>query len=670
MKRQIALILLFAFFVSVFSGCNVFSKPQSVHFEEIKSFTAEEKKLKTDTCVITKKILVNPANRQEIFVLTNAGFLHSEDAGESWTVLNFPKPDIIQFATISENGTLYAVEGLGKLYSYSKNGWKYISGINYKVDITCLCAGEKNILYVKSDYWLYKSEDGGVNFYKMKLPVLLDRTGDYKVYVNPFKRNEIYLYGGIADYVSEDSGNTWKGLNIPHENPFSDYPRLISLCAGSANSLLIIINTSSKGGTERNKSAVFSFDGKNWKIVAENLPFGGEIYANPFDKNELFLCSRSLFVIKNGTLTPHGLLDFPACVAAVGKGDIIAANYYGKLFVMKEGKGRGNFVGSDDERVSAISVCNGKTYAVTDSGIYALKNSGSGESVIESVRGNMPVGKSFLPFIITFPEKNCLTVYGVCDGNSFSIISREGGKTKKTDFGEEFIADVIKGPLPFSVLISTSEGIYLYSAESGKLKKIGFDGKVVNCLYTDKNTIYAGLHDFSSGSAIYRSVDYGKTWVPVDSGMLGIKDRELEKDIRENAMPAAIYADGEDIYVSVDFYFFGQQDILIGEGKLKAGLYASKDGGKNWEYVWPLVENKKFPVVFIDKIWKYKGKVFVLEQTQCGGNKILYSSDLKNWKTFNAVDPAYPRVTSLYPKEPSGILYIGTFGKVYSALLP
>lgn len=276
---------------------------------------------------------------------------------------------------------------------------------------------------------------------------------------------------------------------------------------------------------------------------------------------------------------------------------------------MKEGKGRGNFVGSDDERVSAILVCNGKTYAVTDSNLYALKNSGSGESVIESARGNMPRGKFFLPFIITFPEKNCLTVYGVCDGNSFSIISREGGKTKKTDFGKGFVTDVVKGPLPFSVLISTSEGIYLYSAESGKLKKIGFDGKAVNCLYADRNTIYAGLHDFSSGSAIYRSVDYGKTWVPVDSGMLGIKDREMEKDIRENARPAAIYADGEDIYVSVDFYFSGQQDILIGEGKLKAGLYASKDGGKKWEYVWPLVENKKFPVVFINKIWKYKGKV-------------------------------------------------------------
>lgn len=152
MKKQVALILLFAFFFSVFSGCNVFSKPQSVHFEEIKSFTAEEKKLKTDTCVITKKILVNPANRKEIFVLTNAGFLHSEDAGESWAVLNFPKQDIIQFATISENGTLYAVRGLGKLYSYSKNGWKYISKINYKVDITCLCAGVKDVLYVKSDY--------------------------------------------------------------------------------------------------------------------------------------------------------------------------------------------------------------------------------------------------------------------------------------------------------------------------------------------------------------------------------------------------------------------------------------------------------------------------------------------------------------------------------------
>ncbi len=666
MKKQVALILLFAFFVSLFSGCKVFSKPKSVHFEEVKSFTAEEKKLKSDTCITINKILVNPIDRKEIFVFTSAGFLRSEDSGGSWAVLNFPKQDIIEFAAISENGTLYAVGGLGKLYSYSKSGWKYISEINYKVSINCFCTGAENVLYVKSDYWLYRSDDGGKSFHRVKLPGFLDWTGDYKVYVNPFKRSEVYVYSENTLYASEDSGNTWKGLNIPHGKNFSEYPEILSLCNGSANSLFILAGN----GTEKKKFAVFSFSGKNRKVIAHNLPFVGKIYANPFDNNELFVYLNGLFVIKNGALlTPHSLLEYPVSVAAIGKGRIIAANYLGKLFVLKKGKGTVDFVGKDNIGVSSVSVCNGKIYAVKNNGIYILKNLASSGTAIESIPENMRNEKSLLPFLITFPEEKCLSVFAEYDNDNCFIISNENGKTKKTDLGNKFITDMVKGPLPFSVLISASDGVYLYSAKSGKLKKIGFDGKEVRLLYVDKNTIYAAMQNFSGTHTLFKSVDYGKTWEPVDSGILKVESDR--KDILWGVIPAAIYADGNDIYIANHSEFLGQRNSSVKKGKLKIGLYVSKDGGKSWEYVWSLVKNKDFSVVYIYGVWKYKGNVFVWEETQCEGDKILYSSDLENWKTLKGVpDPAYPFVSCLCPDASSGVLYVGISGGMYSVPLP
>ncbi|WP_166461213.1 VPS10 domain-containing protein [Flavicella sediminum] len=182
------------------------------------------------------RILVDPRDSTNLYVLTNFGFYVSNDAGASWKEkkLGLPFNDArdLQSYYNAKTGAYYlylllqthykengqTTKALGGVYKSENNGedWISISG-NLDIDMTQISDySSKNYYYKTIAYWfgisVKEAKTKFPNFPKSTMPVY------NRIVVNPINPNEVYISNNIKHDMSfspaelmktEDGGENW-----------------------------------------------------------------------------------------------------------------------------------------------------------------------------------------------------------------------------------------------------------------------------------------------------------------------------------------------------------------------------------------------------------------------------------------------------------------------------
>jgi hypothetical protein len=395
--------------------------------------------------------------------------------------------------------------------------------------------------------------------------------------------------------------------------------------------------------------------GKTWKVVQEDVPFS-KLIEDPYNDRNLFAFGNGLFQLYDyGTSYQYLGVSNPSAVAfdCDNTNHIYVGTSCGKLFESKPGSGNLIIIDRDAYPVTSIDMSNGVVY-VAKKGVYKSKDQLHFEK-IANVGDFIAAGNA--------PHNSILI--GSMDGGIFAY---DEASAKLTKLSDEKAFSIAEDSKKLNAYIGTEHGIYRYSFEKGKLEHIAFEDEfpVVAVDSANSDVIYAAAGIFKNGHAIYRSKDTGKSWSLCDDNILNIKDKNDLEDLSGLDWPIAIFANGKDIYVSIFPSFPGQQNMYIGYGRLKGGLFVSKDYGKTWHYIDTLLENKKDPYIYVNNVLEYKGKLFVAVGKEfvdfC--NKLKYSEDLKTWKDLVTGLPSQ-YISSTYIDRNRGVLYIGTFGGIY-----
>jgi hypothetical protein len=395
--------------------------------------------------------------------------------------------------------------------------------------------------------------------------------------------------------------------------------------------------------------------GKTWKVVQKDIPFFS-LKEDPYNDRNLFALGTGLFQLYDyGSYYQYLGVSNPSAVAfdCDNTNHIYVGTSCGKLFESKNGSGNLIIIDRDAYPVTSIDMSNGVVY-VAKKGVYKSKDQLHFEK-IANVGDFIAAGNA--------PHNSILI--GSMDGGIFTYDEASAKLTKLID---QKVFSIAEDSKKLNAYIGTEHGVYKYSFEKGILEHLAFENEfsVVAVDSTNPDVIYAAAGTFKNGHAIYRSEDGGKSWSLCDDNILDIKDKNDLEDLSGLDWPIAIFANGKDIYVSIFPSFPGQQNMYIGYGRLKGGLFVSKDYGKTWHYIDTLLKDKNNPFVYVDNISEYNGKLFVAVgkgyRDTC--NKLKYSEDLNTWKDLVA-DISSQYVSSTYIERSTGTLYIGTFGGIY-----
>jgi photosystem II stability/assembly factor-like uncharacterized protein len=660
-KVAIILFAVILIFSVVLTGCNAYkTKPnETYHFEEVESFAKVYNlyyKNKLPQGIIN--ILIDPVNPKRIYVATNAsGLFKSEDSGTNWVKLDLPKHVYHDYILkINQKGLLYVIDYDNILYISSDCGktWEKELKILLSSEIESVKFGTADTVYISNGRMILKSTDRGKHFYSLKLPGVFYAVNAFYFNINPYNRDEIYIATGTILYKSQDGGKIWKEINSISQ--FSDYggiKQIIFVRENDKENTIFVFagNSYPKGQNALLKS---EDDGKKWKVVNKNIDIEGVIYKNPYKNNAFFILGNGLYAMKGDGTTYKYLGVYGSTCIAFDKIDpnrIFVGTSFGKLLVSKKGAGNIKIIDGNISAVTSIALSKNYVY-VAKNGIYRSRDLTHWAKL--SDKGNV--------VLVSHDDK--LIIRGDNYGSS-GIFVYESALKKWEKISSEKVYSMATDSTFSNIYIGTDNGIYRYLPDKNTLSHIAFEQSVV-VLFVDashSDVIYTALGNFSTGHAIYRSTDNGKTWQPCDENILGVKDKA--SNLIDLEQSRSIFAKGNDIYVSAFPSFYGQQNVYIGYNLLKGGLFVSKNFGKAWAYVKSLLPDEKFPVININNVWEYDGKVFVSTESYQSGSKIAYSSDLENWQ-YLKLDPASPIVRSVYCDELSGILYVGTAGGIYS----
>ena len=191
------------------------------------------------------RFMVNPDNPNQLWAVTGADLLRSEDGGSSWTraplaisgnttVLALGWPDSLHVYVALAGRGFYRSRDGGTSWSQAGAGLEGAGNV-YALQVDGLAAGT---LYLAADRGLYRSTDHGANWVPLSPP-------------QPSHRSSILLWTGAgggtlytaaADilYRSEDKGATWKavrpgpGWNLTRLVAEPGNPTVIYAIAGGA----------------------------------------------------------------------------------------------------------------------------------------------------------------------------------------------------------------------------------------------------------------------------------------------------------------------------------------------------------------------------------------------------------------------------------------------------
>jgi hypothetical protein len=659
MAKKIAIFLVSL--MLLFTSCSLTNQVSvDFHFEEVKSFTETINCLGNGNFTSEiNNILIDKTNPKGIYVLTGSGMFKSDDGCLNWKMLTLPELFPTN-ASIDNYGNIYLVYFDSIWASYDRGiHWEKILSIKglgafdgYKFIVTfgnklCVAAGSK----------ILESSDKGLHFKEININIDLFRmTGQTieKIYIDPTNPDIIFVLDNQRLIFSSNDGSSFQLLNITSNSQAYDEVWDIEALK---DGVIVTLATPSTPQFNSRFDLLLSKDcGKTWKVMQENVPFSSGLIKDPNNDKNLFAFGTGLFELCDcGSSYQYLGLSKPSAIAfdCNDASHIYVGTSCSKLFEKKAGSGNLRIIDKDDYPVTSI--------AVSDSCIYVAKNG------IYKSQDQIYWEK--------LAEKGDFVIMGNTHHNSILIGSRDGGvftydeaSKKLTKLSDEKVLSMITDNNKLNAYIGTEHGVYKYSFEKGTLEHLAFSTEisVVAVDYANSNVIYAAFGTFDNGHAIYRSVNGGKSWNLCDDNILDIKDKTDLQNLSGLDWPMVILANGKDIYVSIFPSFPGQQNMFIGYGRLKGGLFVSSNYGKTWHYVETILEGRSEPLIYVSNILEYNGKIFIalgnpFENT-C--NTIEYSKDLNAWREI-LTESSLEYIASTYIDRDTGILYIGTFGGIY-----
>ena len=465
-----------------------------------------------------------------VFVLNSAEYVLAQ-----WIQTNGPYGgDVTAFAldsTIGSISKLYAVTYRGDVYRSSNKGVDWLSIGQLDVQTNAMISYNSHLFVGAGDDGIFRTSDDGeswenVNTGLFNCKIIAIAASDEKI-----------IAGGTAGsqsnlFYSTNFGTSWTAINTTYSNK-----TIFSLA---------VLDTIIFAGTPQGIFRVIK-NGIRW--IAEDAGLmDRKIYRLERSVMKLFAGTDSgiFYTVDNGLnwtrtdsiLNNHSIYSLSVC----GK-NIIAGTDDSGVYVSNTMGETWSHLGSINVNVYAVIGCGPDLLIGTTHGAYYSGNNGNNW---------MSVGFDRVAIInmVAVGEK----VYACTDGIGL------GGVFYSTNMGEEWYALCLTNR-PISSLVI--EGSHLIAGTSSYLLLSDNDGRNWSKLFLDANrTSISSLitnnnHIFAAnwGSGIYHSIDSGKNWSNIDSGL-------TNKYIDHLAIMDTI--------------------LIAGSSSYEGGVFRSTDEGKNW----------------------------------------------------------------------------------------
>ncbi|MGC8757371.1 MAG: hypothetical protein ACP5QX_02825 [Caldisericaceae bacterium] len=491
---------------------------------------------------------------------------------------------------------------------------------------------------------------------EIKITDMFRMSGDriQKLIIDPAHPNMMFILDRYQLFFSSDSGESFKPLDIVSDSSIYAEIQDFVVCKNG----VIVALAKGKVAQIQNCTGLFisENEGKTWKVMQKDVRFSEALLCDPNHSGNLFTYGTGLYALYDlGASYKYLGVPMPTAISFDKNNaeHIYVGTSCGILLESVHGNGSLKLVGNDDYPVTSIAISNNETY-VAKNGIYFSKDLQNWEK-LTSVGDYVATGKNTQNILI-----------GVKDGGILVFNTKSKELTK---LSEENVNSIAFDDVNQVAYLGTEHGIYKYDFLRKTLEHSGIsDGiAIVAVDKSNPNIIYAALGTFKDGHAILRSVNGGKTRGFCDENILDIKDANDKLNLSGLEQPVSLFAEGNNIYVSIYPSFPGQQDMFINYNRLKGGLFVSNDFGKTWQYVNTMLNDKTLPLVHINSVFRFRDRTFIIVDNppsfMC--SHIEYSTDLKEWEPLKA-DLQSPYITSLFLDEEQVILYIGTLGGIYT----
>ena len=663
-------------------------------------------------------IVIDPQTPTTLYAATQGGVFKSTDGGDTWVIkrngftpvsrytfsapvakilVDPTNPNIVYAGVgtphheghqsvywlgVVEKGVVYKSTDYGETWTKIRN-----TGIDTNAMIYSMAIDHHDpaVLYINTDYGVYKSTDAGSSWQSKNTGLPHLHTRD--IIIDPTNSNVLYLTvwatpgsasweGGV--YKSTDAAESWvakndglaQAMGDPSESSFltSNYKNIV--INPQNPQILYVANTSwwPEPGIFKTTDG-----GDDWTWVTRNeepninvdlgwIDWGPQAYClaiDPDDPDRLFFGTDGV-ICKTEDAGESWMQVYT---------DPVASAYW-------QGKGFETTCVMD----VAVDPANPDNVYVGYCDIGFLKSTDGGTSFKKTENGmNYPANT----FTIAIDPDNPNVLY-IGTGDLLTWGINQGEICKSTDYGETWtaIGDPGNG-LPdaqvWSLAIDPnsnpdSRTLYAVSYQSGIYKTtdggaswfavnngLGINRNIRKIVIdpTDSNTLYVGIEGYDEGLAtvqggIYKTSDGGQNWVRIDTNPPQPSVLDLAIDPSSTNV---IYS------ASREHYDHTQQVMYLGS------VYKSTDGGSNWTRlnsgfgdsdnlnVGALAINPQNPEII------YAGTFDDNFHDESSGRGIFKSTDGgANWTPMNdGLGILYTTVITIDPSDHSR-LYVGTHG--------
>jgi photosystem II stability/assembly factor-like uncharacterized protein len=531
----------------------------------------------------------------------NSLLFRSEDAGESWSLLDFPKHNLTEVTSVlvDPSDSNHFLAGIisadgGAMYSSTDRGhnWKVVNDIKDFGVRSIVAAPSRPTRFIAGTlHGVWMSEDSGAHWERVSDPKNLEMGGITATAIDPKDPNIMYAGTSHLPWKSIDGGKTWKTIHTGmtddsdvfsiYINPADPNNVFASACSG--------IYTSGNQGDQWKKVMGLTFSQRRTHVIRKDPQSDNLIYAGT---------TMGLFKSPNMGST-WKLLSKEQVNAIVfdpaNPGSMYMAMEY-------EGLGRASDAGEKirmlnhgfvDRTISDVTTTGDKLIALETqlgetSGLFVSKDKGETWSQISDVKGLNAV---HLHTITALPgsEKVMLAsaaheVYKTVDGGQvwkplpLKLISANASVPSPKPVAKRATAakkPVARKPVENLHTITPHEihGIYAVKNGTNDLVFAATDLGLLKSIDAGERWTMAEVAGSSPVTALYASpINDGRLVARADAGLYLSKDFGDHWATLNFPTPTA---DVKDVAISTE----ASAAILVAT---RLGLYSSNDDGSKW----------------------------------------------------------------------------------------
>lgn len=512
-------------------------------------------------------ILVATTSTDIVFAFVNYDLVRSTDNGTNWTSIGLPQADFVSGIVIDSNDHIYvSVFSSGVFCSTDLgNSWSAINNgfINfYPRNLLISPIGSPQALYSYGDsagtgigWSFYRSTNSGSSWTLLSMPRVL---GDIFIHSN----GDLYLPSGSGLYRSTDMGNSWQLVNM--NIYYQYYEPMLSLPNGDI-----------LGGQNQKDGIIFrsSDNGYNWSVFDTlncfeimNMLYGedGFIYIGTYRSGLFKTTDQGLTWLQCNTGFPNSTSQVTSITEKPGGIMLAGTTQFGTFISTNSGQswsrnypGYYSDYGNNYGATRLVAHPNGPIFAASvGSNIPYLKisnDNGNHWNLLPSYGGGYT-------YDLTKGASETIYVFGA------------GGIKRSTDVGISWITIPSPGAGPLLHITQQGSIIVLSTYTDSRYgittyyTNVSTDGGTSWTTSSPSNNRVA-IYDYAStsneylfaatGLGVYRSVDTGKTWISMNTGLPSNNIRSLAVN-------------------SIDVLFAGTNGY---------GVFYSKNYGMNWNPV-------------------------------------------------------------------------------------